>query len=178
MILTEGHVQILKDIHMFSRIKRYHGMLPQKDVAVYDDKLFGYLIEKGLVEEGCIFTTCGSNPKGYRLSEKAHKSLKKFGIDLDDGGWDKVKDMNFVASDQLAPEHVDVLRDIHLFSQIKQYHGIAPKSALMDFDPDVVKYLYDAGYIFHIKLKGQNVKHEKGYILSEKAMRVLRQLER
>ena len=177
MILTERHIQILKDINMFSRIKRYHGMLPVKDAAIYDEDVLQYLLDEGLVEEGVVFTTCGSNPKGYRIADEARARLREKGVDFVNNDWEKVKGNDFITLDQLEKEHVELLVDIYHFSKISKYCGIAPRSVLADYDKNVLKYLYDAGYIFHIKVKGVDVKHAKGYVLSEKAIRILRQLD-
>lgn len=175
MILTEHHVELLKHIHTYSKIKQYHGMLPRKEAAVYDDRLIDYLLEQGLVEEGVIITTCGSNPKGYRLAEGAKDELDALGIDIGGEEWRQLKETRSVTADGLEREHIDLLMDIYHFSKIKKFHGIAPRFVLDSYDTDVIKFLYDTGYIFYIKLKGSKVDHEKGYVLSDKAYRLLEQ---
>ncbi|MCM0754250.1 hypothetical protein M7784_03190 [Desulfovibrio aminophilus] len=176
MILTEKHIQLLKDIERFSRIKRYHGLLPRKECFMFDDAILESLQENGIVEEGVIFTRCGSNPTGYRIAEHAKEELKKLGVDFSERDWDKVKQEEDVALDQLEKEHLDALVDVYHFSKTSKFGGMAPKDIMDDYDKAVIDYLYDAGYIFQIKVKGKSVKYEKGYVLSDKSMRILKQL--
>lgn len=177
MLLTELHIQILKHVHAYATIKRYHGMLPQRDSSIYANEALDYLIAEGLVEEGVILTSCGSNPKGYRLSKSAINELEELGIDFKNEDWEALRENDWVADDLLDEEHIDALVDIYHFSKIKKFNGMAPKKLLIDYDENLFKVLYDMGYVFHIKLKGSNVKYQKGYVLSDKARRVLRQLK-
>lgn len=173
MILTERHLQILKHIQAYANIKRYHGMLPERETVAYDDKVLDYLKECGLVEEGTIITSCGSNPKGYRLAEGARGELEALGIDFTDKGWEKVRNDDNVALDQLDKEHIELLRDVYHLCKVSRFCGVAPCGLLEEYDRTVLRMLYDMGYIFHIKLKGKNVRHGNGYVLSDKAMRLL-----
>lgn len=176
MQISDRHLQILKHIHAFANIKSYHGLLPKKDALIYADEDIDFLKDGGFVEEGVIITTCGSNPKGYRLAEGARTELKKHGVDIKNNHWELIKDERNVARDLLDKEHVDALLDVYHFSKVKKYYGIAPKRVLEDYDKELLNYLYDSGYVFHIKLKGANVKYQSGYVLSDKARRVLKQL--
>ncbi len=176
MILTEKHIQILKDINRFAGIKRYHGLLPRKECFLYDDAHLEYLLEHGIVEEGAIYTRCGSNPTGYRIAENAKDELKKLGVDFSDDDWDRVKEEEDITQDQLEKEHIDALVDVYHFAKISRFGGMAPKEIMDDYDKTVIEYLYDAGYVFQIKVKGKSVKYEKGYVLSDKSMRILKQL--
>ncbi|MEF2146123.1 MAG: hypothetical protein V3573_11815 [Desulfovibrionaceae bacterium] len=176
MILTEKHVQILKHIQAYANVKRYHGMLPEREALAYDELVLDSLKENGLVEEGMIMTSCGSNPKGYRLSDGARAELEAFGIDFTDRGWEKVRNDDNVSMDQLDKEHIEMLRDIYHLSRVSRNHGVAPGAVLDDYEKPLLRMLYDMGYVFHIKLKGKNVKHGDGYVLSDKATRLLRQI--
>ena len=178
VILTEKHIQLLKDINRYSRIKRYHGLLPRKECFMFDDAVLESLQENGTVEEGVIFTRCGSNPTGYRIAEHAKEELKKLGVDFSDhgGDWDKVKEEEVVTLDQLEKEHIDALVDVYHFSKTNKFGGMAPTDIMDDYDKAVIDYLYDAGYIFQIKVKGKNVKYEKGFVLSDKSVKILKQL--
>lgn len=176
MILTEKHIQVLKDINRYARIKRYHGLLPKRECFVYEDAILESLQENGIVEEGVIFTSCGSNPTGYRIAEQAREDLRRLGVDLNSEDWDRAKDEESVTLDQLEQDHVDTLVDIYHFSRINKFGGMAPKAVLEDYDRGVVEYLYDAGYIYQIKVKGKNVRYEKGYVLSDKAFKILKHL--
>jgi hypothetical protein len=175
--LTENHIQIIKHVHAYAKIKRYHGMLPKRDADIYDQDALDYLIDAGFVEEGVFLTTCGANPKGYRLAPDAISELESLGIDVRNEDWEALREHDWVAVDKLDERHIDALVDVYHFSKIKKFNGFAPKEVLEDYDKEIFKFLYDMGYVFHIKLKGAKVKYEKGYVLSDKARRVLKQLE-
>ncbi len=176
MLLTERHVQILKDIQHYSKIKRYHGLMPRKLTLVYDEGVLESLLESGLVEEGVILTTCGSNPVGYKLSEKGRDDLRNLGIDFTTDAWKVLKSDNCVSMDDLEESDIEVLMDIFHLTQLKRYDGIAPKFILENYNRNQLKALYDLGYILYIKLKGAEIDCEKGYVLSEKAHKLLRQV--
>jgi hypothetical protein len=97
------------------------------------------------------------------------------GIDFTDKGWEKVRNDDDVALDQLDREHLDILRDIFHLSRVTRFCGVAPLEMLQDYDPMLLRMLYDMGYVYHIKLKGKNVRHGNGYVLSDKARRLLRE---
>lgn len=175
MILTREHIQLLKHVQAYSNVKRYHGMLPEREALAYDSKMLDHLKECGLLEEGTILTSCGSNPRGYRLAKNARKELNSLGIDFADRAWEKVRNDDEVTLDQLDKEHIDLLRDIYHLSKVTRFCGVAPKDMLRDYDNTVLYMLYDMGYVYHIKLKGKNVRHGDGYVLSDKAQRLLLQ---
>lgn len=175
MILTQEHIQFLKHVQAYTNVKRYHGMLPEREALAYEDGMLERLKECGLVEEGTILTSCGSNPKGYRLAKGARQELMSLGIDFTDKGWEKVRNDDDVALDQLDREHLDILRDIFHLSRVTRFCGVAPLEMLQDYDPMLLRMLYDMGYVYHIKLKGKNVRHGNGYVLSDKARRLLRE---
>lgn len=174
IILTPRHIQIVKDVDRFSRIKRYHGMLPKKDAGLYDEKVFETLLENRIIEEGTVFATCGSFFKGYRLAPTAKKDLKKLGYDVEQSRDKILPELD--EEEVLDEEMLEVLQDVGNFCRIKKYCGIAPKHALEDYDKELLKELYGQGYIFQIKIKGPDVKYEKGYILSERGQNLLTRL--
>lgn len=174
MKFAERHLQVLQDIYRYSRIERYHGMLPQRLTYAYDDGVLPELMEMGLVEEGVILTRCGSNPIGFRLSEKGKQDLKDNGIDLLNVEWERFRQDESVDLDGLSEEDLDVLMDIYYLTKTKKYNGIAPRHLLEDYGRPRLEFLYDAGLILYIKLKGKNVQREKGYVLSERATTLLR----
>ena len=177
MHLTQEDVQVLREIAGFATIKRYHGMLPGKHAVLYDDEVLASLLDRGLVEEGVIFSQCGASSKGYRLSAVAREHLEGLGLEFDHGDWEKIGTLDYVSQDGLGREHLDLLADMQHFSRITLYDGITPKEVMAEYDKGVVSLLYDGGYIFYIKLKGAGVRHKKGYVLSEKGSYVLRQIE-
>ncbi|HPE37774.1 MAG TPA: hypothetical protein PK625_11510, partial [Spirochaetales bacterium] len=107
MILTQEHVQILREIAGFATIKRYHGMLPGKHAVLYDEEVLAALVDQGLVEEGVLFSQCGASSKGYRLSAQARDRLRELGLEFDHGDWEKISAVDFVSQDGLGREHID-----------------------------------------------------------------------
>lgn len=173
MILTQRHVQVLRDIYRFNKIKRYHGLLPEKHAMFYDADLLTTLEDRGLIEEGTVIARCGKQLRGYRLTEDARKKLKDMGVSLStpEEDFDQAPPDEH---DELGPEHVRVLADMYHFSQVAKYNGITPRHEIEDYPKNDVKLLYDLGYILYIKLKGAGVKYSKGYILTEAGLRLLR----
>jgi len=174
MVLSERHVQTLKDIHRYSRIKRFHGLMPRKQTLLYEEGVVDVLVEAGLVEEGVIQTRCGSNPLGYRLSEKGREDLKRLGADCSTREWRVLCEEGSALLDDLEEGDIDMLMDIHHLSQLKRFDGMAPKFIMEKYCSSQLKALYDLGYILYIKLKGPEVTCDKGYVLSEKAQKLLR----
>lgn len=172
---SDKHLEILKDLHNFSRLKRYHGLLPHKETLFYDPDVFQELRDNALVEKGIIFTSCGSTLKGYRLADGVRERLRESGVDLTSPS--KNSEALEEVKDFLEPEHIDILVDVYHLSQTHKYGGIAPKEMLSEHEKKMVKMLYDSGYIFYIKLKGAEVKHRKGYILSRRGACLLRDLD-
>jgi len=177
MILTQEHIQVLREIAGFATVKRYHGMLPGKHAVMYDEAMLAQLLEQGLIEEGVIFSQCGASSKGYRLSAKAREQLREMGLEFNSGDWEKIGAMDYVSRDGLGQEHLDLLSDMRHFSRITLYGGIMPKEFVGEYAKEVVGLLYDGGYIFYIKLKGEGVRYKKGYVLSDKGTYVLDQME-
>lgn len=176
MILTDRHIQILKDVSHYSKIQRYHGLMPRKEALLYDEDLLEGLVENGLVEEGVIEKSCGSNPVGYRLSEKGKSDLKSVGIDFTSDEWKVLQSDSHVHLDDLEEDDIQVLVDMYHLTRLKRFDGMAPKFIMEHYSSSQLKALYDLGYILYIKLKGAEISCEKGYVLSEKAHRLLRQV--
>ncbi|MFW5837510.1 MAG: hypothetical protein ACOCVM_05835 [Desulfovibrionaceae bacterium] len=174
--LSEKHLQIIKDLHNFSRLKRYHGLLPHKETLLYDPDVFQELRQAALVEKGTVFTSCGASLTGYRLSESARERLRDHGVEFPESPR-RGEEAQAEMEDFLGPEHVDILVDVYHLSQTHKYGGIAPKEMLSDYEKKMVKMLYDAGFLFYIKLKGADVRRRKGYILSRRAARLLKDLD-
>jgi hypothetical protein len=177
MVLTDSHLQVLKHINGYSNIKRYHGLLPKKEAAIYDDDLIKYLIDLGLIEEGVIFTSCGNSRVGYKISSKAASEFNKYGIDIKNSDWDKLCEVDFEIDDCLDKEHIKALMDIYHFSRINLYCGIAPRRMMeQSYNHEVFCVLEDIGFVNRISLKGPSVSYRNGYVLSSKASRMLQQI--
>jgi hypothetical protein len=176
MELSHDHIQALKEIDSFSSVKRYHGMMPEKHALLFDETLLGYLRENQLLEEGVIFSKCGLSTRGYRVSDQARSMLKDMGVDLAADGWEALEAIDFVSQDGLDAGHLDLLRDMDRISRVKVFGGLVPKHIMAEFDRNHVKTLYEGGYIFYIRIKGAEVRHTKGYILSEKGSYLVRHM--
>ena len=176
ILLSQKHLQALKDIYKFSGIRRYHGMLPEKHALLYDQDVLGFLEENDLIEEGTVIARCGSKMTGFRLTDNARRDLKAMGVELDSS---EPEPQELPTEDEdgcLTREQIDILADLYHFSRIKKFNGITPKKEIEDYDKRDIKLLYELGYILYIQLKGRAVRHAKGYILTEQAMRLLRRL--
>lgn len=176
-LLTAKHVQVLKDISRFSGIRRYHGMLPEKHALLYEAGVLDYLEECNLVEIGTVIAQCGAHMSGYRLTEGARRDLKLMGVELE--GETEPQELSTEDEDGcLTNGQIEILADVYHFSRVSRFGGITPKEMLDDYDKKDIKVLYELGYILYIKLKGKAVKHGKGYILTDRSLRLLRRLGR
>lgn len=176
MDLSRETIQVLKEIQSFSTVKRYHGMMPEKQAMLYEDDVLEHLRSNGLVEEGVIFSKCGLSSRGYRVADQARALLKEYGLDLETDDWEALGRFGFISQEGLEPEHLDILRDMDRLTRVKVFGGLVPKHVMDEFDKQRVKTLYEGGYIFYIKIKGPEVKYTKGYILSEKGTYLVRHL--
>ncbi len=176
MDLSHETIQVLKEIQSFSTVKRYHGMMPEKQAMLYEAEVLDHLKANDLVEEGVIFSKCGLSSRGYRVADQARALLKEYGLDLETDDWEAIGRFGFISQEGLEPEHLDILRDMDRITRVKIFGGLVPKHIMIEFDKKQVKTLYEGGYIFYIKIKGADVRYTKGYILSEKGTYLVRHL--
>jgi hypothetical protein len=178
MLVTDEHIQLLRDIHSFAKIKRYHGLLPVKHLLFHDQDVVEELKSDNLIEKRAIYAQCGGKMTGYRLTKAAAKRLKKLGHKLEEDDLeDRLMELSGVDPEELSPRHIEILSDVYHFSKVKVFGGLIPKHEMKDhYDKKDIRLLYDLGLILYIKIKGSDVKYEKGYILSELGRSVLRQL--
>lgn len=173
-VVTPKALEVLRDVYSFSKIKRYHGLLPETESAVYDEGTIQNLVLAGLLEEGIIFTTCGSKLRGWRLTGQSQKLLEETGVDFNRINWENIRQTPSIDEDGLEKEHFDVLLDIYHMTKVKVFSYVAPKDLLEPFGRNMLKFLYDAGYLLYIKIKGSDVKRQKGYILTDRATGILK----
>jgi DNA-binding NarL/FixJ family response regulator len=176
LILSQQHIKLMQDISAFAGMERYHGLMPERHAVIYDDEVIRDLVDNNLVDEGVLTTTCGMETKGFKLTDTAKDELERLGLDLDDEGWDDIKDLVYVTDDDLTKEDIELLTEVYHFTKIKRYHGIAPRDMLEECDKKRVKDLYKSGYLFNIRLKGPSVKHEKGYVLTDRGHSLLKHI--
>ncbi|WP_018123453.1 hypothetical protein [Desulfovibrio oxyclinae] len=174
MALTDTDIGILRDIQNYARIERYLGMLPAKLASVYSEGALEGLMEAGLVDEGTIFTNCGSNPSGYRLTDEGRAALFNEGGQDAGKRWRKLTEAKHPDAEMLDAETLDVLVDIYHLSKLRRSGGLVRKELLEDYERASLSALYDLGLIFWVKLKGRGVESGKGYIISDRAVRLLK----
>lgn len=174
MTLTSRELGILKDIQNYSRIERYHGMLPARLADVYDEGAVETLIELGLIEEGAILTKCGSNPSGYRLTDEGWLALSECGCNTRDSRWAKLAASEHPDVDSLDEGTLDILADLYHLSRLRRSGGLVRKELLEGYDRSSLSALYDLGLVYWVKLKGKKVESGKGYMISDKAIRLLK----
>lgn len=176
MVLNERHMQLLKHIKSYAAIKRYHGLLPKREAAFYDIELLEGLLDAGLIEEGSICTSCGNNLEGYRLSREAEREFENKGIDIKDSDWERICCVDMEIDQYLDKVHVKALMDIYYLTRVSMFGGIAPIDVLAgSYTEDVFNVLLDVGFVYRISLKGPTIRYENGFVLSDKASRMLQQ---
>lgn len=176
MILLEKHMQLLQHVKSYAGIERYHGLLPKREAVLYSPELINELISAGLIEEGSICTSCGNNLVGYRLSKKAEIEFEKKGIDVKDAAWELICGVDVEIDQYLDKVHVRALMDIYYLSRVSIFGGIAPRLVLAgSYSADILSILLDVGFVYRISLKGPTIRYENGFVLSDKASRMLQQ---
>ncbi|WP_432736222.1 hypothetical protein [Maridesulfovibrio sp. FT414] len=169
-------MQLLKHIKSYSRIQRYHGMLPGREAVFYDQFLLDELLAAGLIEKGSVCTSCGNTLVGYRLSKKAESEFEKKGIGANDSDWENICCVDMEIDQYLDRVHVKALIDIYHLTRVSFFGGLAPKGMLASgYAETVLNVLLDVGFIYKISLKGPTIKYENGFVLSDKASRMLQQ---
>jgi len=177
MVLKERHIQLLKHVKSYAGIKRFHGLLPKREAVLYEPELINELVEFGLIEEGSICTSCGNNLVGYRISRKADREFENNGIDFRDSDWDNLRDIDMEIDECLDKVHIRALIDIYYLSRVSLFGGIAPRQLLCEnYAQDVLSVLMDIGFVYKISLKGPTIAYQNGFVLSDKASRMLYQV--
>ncbi|MBF0480781.1 MAG: hypothetical protein HQK81_06765 [Desulfovibrionaceae bacterium] len=73
-------VEIMEDIHHFSRIGRYRGLMPEKKARQYEASDLEDLLNNGYVYKVKTRSPGGKKNEGYVISTKTHHLLKKLRI--------------------------------------------------------------------------------------------------
>jgi len=73
-------VDIMEDIHHFSRIGRYRGLMPEKKAREYEACDLEDLLNHGYVYRVKIRWAAGKKSDGYVISTKGHHLLKRLRI--------------------------------------------------------------------------------------------------
>ncbi|GAB7079687.1 hypothetical protein [Megalodesulfovibrio paquesii] len=168
MQLQQEHLKILKDISLFARVHRYHGMLPRKLALFYDEAAIDELLEAELIERVHFKYPCGSNTMLLRLTPTGANTLQQ-----QQASDDTLPDNDVL--DELTPEQWDVLSDMYHTSQLRRYAGILPLEKIDDerLNPKIINVLYARGFIIRVKAEMGSGKKRKGFIISNKGLRYL-----
>jgi len=163
------HLRILRDLSLFSKVKRYQGMLPAKLAVFYEDEKVRDLIEQGIVERYNISFPCGSHTAMLRLTEQGKQTVASL-PQSEAAEHDAATDG---PAESLSPEHAAALADIYHFSKIQRYGGMMPESELNNYDLKTINQLYALGFVARVSVDTGTKKKRKGLIVSEKALRYL-----
>lgn len=165
---NQEHLKILKDIFLFSKVHRYHGMLPRKLALFYDEAAIDELLLAEFIERVHFKYPCGSNTMLLRLTPAGlaalHASQEPTETLPDD-----------IALDELTPAQWDLLSDVYHLSQLRRHGGIMPLEKVEDdkMDPKIINELYARGFLIRVKAEMGSGKKRKGFILSNKGLRHL-----
>lgn len=161
------HLKILKDIAVFSRVHRYHGMLPRKLAMFYDDAAIEDLLREEHIERVHFNYPCGSESVLLRLTESGQRLLAESRDALDAMGESPME--------ELTPQQWNLLSDIYHTSQLRKYGGIMPLGKIEDekLSPKEVNQLYARGYLIRVKAEMGSGKKRKGFLISNKGLRTL-----
>ncbi len=80
--LTEEQFEILQDIHHYTMIKRYGGIMPSEEIKNYNAKAINELFCNGLIIRVKVETHEQKKRKGVILSEKGFHSLANLYEDI------------------------------------------------------------------------------------------------
>ncbi len=167
MQLNQEHLKILKDVSVFSRVHRYHGMLPKKLTLFYDENIIDELLHAEYIERVHFNYPCGSNTMLLRLTSTGQTALQE--------NEDALEPMPDDIMNELTQEQWDVLSDIYHISQLRRYAGIMPLQAIEDekLEPKIVNSLYARGFLIRVKAEVGTGKKRKGFLLTNKGLRYL-----
>ena len=78
--LAYEHLLILQDVYHFSRMPRYRRMMPAKKAQIYVSSDFEDLLHRGYLLKMKIKVEGERSFKGYVISPKGERALKKAGL--------------------------------------------------------------------------------------------------
>jgi hypothetical protein len=167
MDLTASCADIIRAVSEFAALDRYQGALPRKHALLYDENDLKALTDAGILEKMKFTFSCGRRSEGFRLTSAGREALAGLPeTSPDEAG--------------LAPEHIDIMNDIYHFSKITKNKGVMPKDLARRYQRDDLEDLFSRGYILRVKVKGfpREGKSIKGFVLSSKGLRVIREYNR
>lgn len=161
MELSNAQRGIVKAVAEFAAVERYQGAMPRRHTFLYDERDIKELVRGDYLEWIKLTFSCGKGLKGLRLTEAGRRAVA---LDLpgQDGGG-------------LEPEHLDILGDAYHLARTTRYRGIMPDKKTRFYDPDDVADLFARGYLLRVRVKWGEGRKAKGYVVSTKGLRVLRE---
>ncbi|WP_027185136.1 hypothetical protein [Desulfovibrio inopinatus] len=164
MTLTERQMNIVQTVADFDSIDRYQGTLPRKHAFMYDEKDINELVHSDILQWVKLTFPCGKGVKGLRLTSTGRKFLE---------GPKRACTSNETLP---TPSQLDLLCDIVYTCRISLFRGIMPKSMIRQYAENDVEELYLGGFILRIKIRLEDGEKLKGFILTAKANRLLKEL--
>lgn len=170
MNLSNEHLTVLKDMAVFSKVRRYRGMLPHNVSIFYDEAVINDLVQNEYVERIQVSFSCGSERVLLKPTKKGLDAAEKLRqADTETDKEKKIRELRAL----LTEEQFDILNDVHHYSHIRRHNGMMPMEKLEIYDTKSVNELYGQGFIIKVKAEPGTGKKRKGYILSEKGIAVL-----
>lgn len=74
--LSKDQMQIISDVYHFSKISRFGGLMPQDEIAYYDQRAVNELFAQGFVIRVKAELGSGAKRKGLILSDKGLRCLR------------------------------------------------------------------------------------------------------
>ncbi|MFZ5813323.1 MAG: hypothetical protein ACOY4F_14895 [Thermodesulfobacteriota bacterium] len=165
MELTTAQRGIVRAAAEFLNVERYQGAMPRRHTFLYDEKDVKELVRNDYLEWIKLTFSCGKGLKGLRLTDAGRRALEK-PVDPRSGPED------------LEPEHLDILNDVFHLSKTVRYRGMMPEKKARFYSADDVEDLFARGYLLRVRVKWGEGKKAKGYMVSAKGLRVLREAGR
>lgn len=165
MTPSQGQTGILQAVGSFQGVSRYHGVMPSRHALAYSDKDIEELVGQGLMEWAKFTYGCGKELKGLRLTPEGERFLEQAGHGED----------GQPGSEELAYEHLLILQDLFHFSRMPRYRRMMPEKKARFYQPADFEDLVNRGYILRMKIRAQGEGTQKGYVISGKGERALRQ---
>lgn len=184
MDITSRHHKVLQDIQAFTKVKKYRGMLPVKLVVYENEDAVSDLVECGMVERILVDMPCGGEMRLLKLTDSGEDFLdeadehKECISELPEGEpivcvyTSKVVDCDDELYD-LTKEMLNLLADVHHYSRIKRFGGMMPAEEAKAYSGEAMSTLLAAGCLVRIKAEMGGDKKRKGFILSEKGLRLV-----
>lgn len=164
MPLTASQQAILKAAAQFRDILKYHGVMPLKHALAFPEADLSVLVDLGLLEWAEFTYGCGKELKGLRVTPEGLRLL-------DESAGPHHED----PACELAYEHMLILQDVFHFGHMPRYRRMMPAKKAHAYVSSDFEDLLNRGYVLKMKLKVEGERTLKGYVISAKGERALKQ---